>query len=500
MSTYQSRLDAAAGEATCILLGGMGLALAQYGAVSIVAGGTGLIPFGVGAAGVLASRYLCNWDSEGPSTLPPGESLITPGSCLEANGCGLLLRDVNGLQMGSGPCQKLLSVEEVEPYPNGTGKVIFSWLDCDGVVQSDDEAITRFPMQTKLKEGFSCGGDVAPEPPPQVPDYVYTDEGDTECSINVKFLGMALEPDGTGAPVWQMEPANTGTRAGGGIIGGCNFSPVIYYQPNPPAGDGSGNGGGDGGKPPTVFPVPDDDIDGGGPDWPKLLKQALATAAGNLVASAIKELLEQPYEGVDYLMPAPCDIDENGIPLIWMGQIPVQKFEPAVLDRLDAISSQITQHLQWKTPICGNESVPLQGDWRTISFRSDEVSPYGSSRLRKRLRYRSVSGNDLAALVDHWRNFTWQAGPVVVGHVGGPWGSPQVWAASESEGKLVLHHAAAEAGFDPDQVGQWKVGVSSGTRLGVSGTMRVDTTGGYYWITARDGSDNRPIVATSSDL
>jgi hypothetical protein len=29
----------------------------------------------------------------------------------------------------------------------------------------------------------------------------------------------------------------------------------------------------------------------------------------------------------------------------------------------------------------------------------------------------------------------------------------------------------------------------------VPGTMRVDTTGGYYWITARDGSNGRPLVA-----
>jgi hypothetical protein len=33
----------------------------------------------------------------------------------------------------------------------------------------------------------------------------------------------------------------------------------------------------------------------------------------------------------------------------------------------------------------------------------------------------------------------------------------------------------------------------------VSDTMKVDTTGGYYWITSRDGSDNRPVVALTSD-
>jgi len=32
----------------------------------------------------------------------------------------------------------------------------------------------------------------------------------------------------------------------------------------------------------------------------------------------------------------------------------------------------------------------------------------------------------------------------------------------------------------------------------VSDTMRVDTRGGYYWITSRDGSNGKPIVAKLS--
>ena len=171
-----------------------------------------------------------------------------------------------------------------------------------------------------------------------------------------------------------------------------------------------------------------------------------------------------------------------------------------MLDRLDAISSQLTQHLQWKTPICSPEPVQLEGDFRTISFRSDETSPYGKSRLRKRLRYRSLSGIGLGELVDYWKDFTWEAGSVVVGHVGASWGSPQVWAASADEGKRVLLHAAGEAGIDPNQVGEWRIGSSNSARYGVSGTMRVDTTKGFYWITARDGASERPIVAKTPHL
>ena len=157
---------------------------------------------------------------------------------------------------------------------------------------------------------------------------------------------------------------------------------------------------------------------------------------------------------------------------------------------------EITDKLDEIKDCACNEEPPIpEGDFRTISFRSDEPSPYGTARLRKRFRYRSVSGNDLGAVVDHWKDFSFEAGPYRVRWVGGPWGSVEVWAATEAEGKRVIQHAAGEAGLNPFESGRWSTRVSSSSRLGVSGTMRVDTKGGYYWITARDGSDGRPIVA-----
>ena len=148
---------------------------------------------------------------------------------------------------------------------------------------------------------------------------------------------------------------------------------------------------------------------------------------------------------------------------------------------------------------CNEQPITPEGEWRTISFRSTETSPYGKSRLRKRLRYRSLSGNDLAAIVNHWKDFTWDAGPCRVRWTGGTWGTVEVWAATEPEGKRVIQHAAGEAGFDPFETGRWQVRTTSSTRLGVLGQMKVDTTGGYYWITSRDGSNNRPMVMQSSD-
>lgn len=143
---------------------------------------------------------------------------------------------------------------------------------------------------------------------------------------------------------------------------------------------------------------------------------------------------------------------------------------------------------------CEPCELPLEGDYRTISFISDEKSPQGAGRLSKRFRYRSSSGIGLSGVVEHWRSFTWAAGPVIVAHTGSTLGSPKVWAATAEEGKRVIRHAAGEAGVDADQVGRWIVSGSTDPRFGMPGTMRVNTKGGYYWITSRLGPDQRPLV------
>ena len=165
------------------------------------------------------------------------------------------------------------------------------------------------------------------------------------------------------------------------------------------------------------------------------------------------------------------------------------------LERVTILGSMLQTHLDYKTPTCAGSKLELAGDWRTISFISDETSPEGKSRLRKRFRYRSESGADLGSVVDHWKDFVFSAGPVCVQHSGHSWGTPQVWASSVDEGKRVIQHAGGEAGIDPDQVGKWTVSGSDNPRFGMPGRMRVNTSGGYYWITARLGSDGRPQVA-----
>lgn len=115
--------------------------------------------------------------------------------------------------------------------------------------------------------------------------------------------------------------------------------------------------------------------------------------------------------------------------------------------------------------------------------------------LRKVFRYRDQSGADLDSHTEHWRNFTWEAGPVCVIHKGASWGTPQVWASSVAEGKRVIRHAGAVAGIDPDSVGQWVITGSLNPRYGQSGSMRVrPLVGGCISVTKRDGPSSLPDV------
>lgn len=215
-----------------------------------------------------------------------------------------------------------------------------------------------------------------------------------------------------------------------------------------------------------------------------------------LALNALAELFEQPLPAADYALTGVCeDVDENGNQPRTEVNLPEQKWADRVIALGDMMPTLLQAQKNYKQPICEPQSSIPEGDWRTISFRSAETSPYGKSRLRKRFRYLSVSGNDVGTVVDHWKDFTWESGPYRVRWIGKSWRTPEVWAATEAEGQRVIQHAAREAGFSPLEDGRWSTRVSSSARLGVSGQMSVDVTGGYYWITARDGSSNRPIVA-----
>lgn len=215
--------------------------------------------------------------------------------------------------------------------------------------------------------------------------------------------------------------------------------------------------------------------------------------------TSLNDLLNSQKDGTTYELNSVCECDpcdetceEETTTIETEGGYYVD----AILSRIDAIPQLIQAHKDYRQPVC-DERPCLAGDFRTISFISDECSPYGNNRLRKRFRYRSQSGVGLDGLVDHWKDFTWSAGAVCVQHKGASWGTPQCWASSSDEGKRVILHAGGEAGIDPNKVGEWIVSGSNNPRYGVPGTMRVNTKGGFYWITERLDSDARPLVAST---
>ncbi len=126
----------------------------------------------------------------------------------------------------------------------------------------------------------------------------------------------------------------------------------------------------------------------------------------------------------------------------------------------------------------------------------------GERPLRKTFNYKDLNGHTLETHTDHWREFEWQAGPIVVTHQGARWGRLQVWAATAEEGKRVIRHAGEIAGIDPDAEGEWFTHAAQNSRYGQLGTMRVRPLGkGAISVTKRSGPDGLPqIVQPTPDL
>ena len=496
-------LDKAAASALCPMFQALVPAtntIAVAGLASAVVNPVG-IKIGMTAAAVsqlsmLGASMTCPEVEIGPD---PGPGVYDP-----RKGCVELSEGLGEVKVkGPGGTDVLLAPNvtgyKVEYYRNrpdipGTEYTAYVQREIGGLYVRED---TPWTLETgnyfelDLYLGAVCGSDApgVPDNPP-VPPVEYTDQS-TNCVYIVQFQGFIREAeDGPISPVFQIE-SKTDVRTDGGRMGGCNLGPVIYSPgPNGPGGPGG----------PTIPPIPvppnPPGPDGDGvPWWAAPLLSGATAAALNLIGQGFQQMFEATLPEGSFALQAPCDVDEQGNPLVQVWEYPEQTWKERSLAHEITMLEALQTHLNWKTPTCDCEPSIPEGSWRTISFRSDETSPYGKSRLRKRFRYLSVSSNDLGALVDHWKDFVWEGGPYRVRWIGKSWRTPEVWAASEAEGKRLIQHAAAEAGFDPLEDGRWATRVSSSTRLGVRSTFRVDTTGGYYWITERDGSSNRPIVA-----
>ena len=494
-------------QALCQTLGDLGSGLANAAAWSIggapLTGGAslkpGLVMLGGAGAANLTYSYGCSND---PSNDPPPGTPSSNTQCPEVTGCGWLEISQDGVNWIWGSpnyqARKIGSTYKA-PIPGDSSGTLYwfiNWTDCEGNTRNSNTGWggQNFFSRIVPQAGSECVG--GPPPPAGNPGpfepITITDQS-TNCTSIVQVQGFVNEGANRIGALLSVTQAPDQARAGGGVIGGCNWGPTnVYLGPG-------GSGGEGGGQPPINFPAPPENTPGpdGKPPWLGPLQAALAGAAGALTAELIEELTEIEYPSSVYRLTSVCEKNEAGEPVSKVVEtvIPAAKQFEAVVSRLDAIVPLLQGQKDFKQPICESESETPEGDFRTISFRSVATSPYGKSRLRKRFRYRSVSGNDLGAVVDHWKDFSFTGGPYRVRWSGGAWGTVEVWAATENEGKRLIRHAAAEAGFDPFKTGRWSTRLSSSTRLGVPLTMSVDTTGGYYWITARDGSDNRPIVA-----
>lgn len=209
------------------------------------------------------------------------------------------------------------------------------------------------------------------------------------------------------------------------------------------------------------------------------------------------EFIMATQSGGQYVLREPCDPDGDG------------KFEErtvdfqggyttfgAILNRLDALAQLEQAAKDLRQPTCSIKPL-LTGEWVSVRFQSDEVSPGGDTRLSKQFRYRDQTAAHQEVHVAHWEDFTWQAGSVCVISKGLSWGTPQVWAASADEGKRVISHAAAVAGVNlNNDRHEWIVTGSSDGRYGQPGTMRVQRRDGLICVSKRSSPSGRPLLAS----
>lgn len=107
----------------------------------------------------------------------------------------------------------------------------------------------------------------------------------------------------------------------------------------------------------------------------------------------------------------------------------------------------------------------------------------------KRLGYRDQGSASQAAHQAHWAGFRFAAGRTVVAYIG-EWGTIQVWAASESEGRRVIAHACSIASIpiSGPLAGEWVVTIAKLGRCGQPGEFVVPQAEGVSFVSKRQGS------------
>ena len=114
-------------------------------------------------------------------------------------------------------------------------------------------------------------------------------------------------------------------------------------------------------------------------------------------------------------------------------------------------------------------------------------------KLEKRLSYKDLSGSNQEAHAAHWRGFTFTGGPWKV-VLSGPWGKPQVWASTPDEGKRVLDHVAAIAGYSLTGTDwEWIINRVDNPRWGRQAVFALQIKRGVEMVSKRDGPSGAPV-------
>jgi hypothetical protein len=494
MASFADKLDNAAGGALCAALQVSGEALVGAGAVSLAFGGAGAVPIALGAAALMASEAGCTWDPDGNYGPPAGAPIDI---CDKPVGETRITTTVDGLPNDSTAWLKeiyAITFVRSDPCSSGAGKQVYritglsaSGGNVDAEVKSGFCDTSPEIWSQEFRNGDACEVPITPaDPLPVIPPYIYTDPDDG-CKLTVNWKGFSTDGNGHVSPVFKIEPGPQQLRGSGGIIGGCNFEPVIYTGPpgGPP-------------RPPITGPWdPLWDLPDAGPNpWADFLRNLAAGVAAEVIYNTLQSFFQTIYPGLIYRMVSVCETDSGGEPISESVDVPIPPLAApdAQLARLDAIVALLQASKNFKQPVCPPDRPELLGDWVTVRFESLEISPQGTRPLRKLFRYRSQSALDLGQIAAYWENFQWNAGPVCVQHKGAWWGTPQCWASNAEEGKRVIRFAGLEAGIDPDGIGEWVISGSSDPRFGMPGTMQVAKVQGLEWVTSRQGPSGLPLL------
>ena len=241
MKSFQSVLGQAAGGALCNVLNTYGSSAPLLTAISLIEptpiGEVAAVTSGLAA---LAAASGCEWNTDGEG--PPPQGIYT-GCKRFSEGEGTMIAFRIDLDQFF-PQFDYTEILNANRTTDELGAPIYRYVYTrpNGTEGSADFLVSTFKDfrgVAKTGTGAVCEEPAPPATPPTPDPYNYTDQ-ETGCSLTVNFQGWGLDQAGRANGIWKIEPAADLLRTDGGIIGGCNFEPVIYVD------DGGGGGGGSG--------------------------------------------------------------------------------------------------------------------------------------------------------------------------------------------------------------------------------------------------------------